>query len=172
MSQKHKDRLLKLAAFLENVPKKLFDLDIIVEGNGKELKSFYQKGKECGAAGCAIGHLPCAFPRDFKYEVEKYENEDYWSGETEVNYETSVVDKNGNVDFDAAYEFFDLTRNEANFLFLPESYPEDRRGAKSVAKRLKAFVARRDEARAMLGHDTYNDGYNDVHARHPRWGLS
>lgn len=56
-------RLLKLADFLQELPKEKFDFAHIVR---EEQNS---KGKTCGTVCCAVGWLPKIFPRHWKWDV-------------------------------------------------------------------------------------------------------
>ena len=124
-----KQRLLKLADFLESLPRGRFDLSIIAK-YGDNGNTPAEKG--CGTAACAIGWTPVVFPRACTYTPALcgYERE------------LSVVSKEtGSIDFNFAEEFFGLNAAESNYLFMPDSYPESRRGKKSVAGRIRKFVA-------------------------------
>ena len=136
-----KERLLKLADFLESLPRRKFDLTLIASTNSKaETPSL----NTCGTAACAIGWMPNVFPRACKYEdVVLPKNEydfDY------RNYNNLTVEGKGNyddlTDFQLAEAFFGLDPNkyESEFLFDPESYNYHRRGNKSVAARIRKFA--------------------------------
>lgn len=76
---------------------------------------------DCGAAGCAIGWCPGAFPHSFKWE-----------------YDSVVLRRNQLYsNFSAVEEFFDIYTNQADYLFMPSSYRPGHRGPKSVASRLE-----------------------------------
>lgn len=131
MKKIYKDRLIKLADFLSSVVKpKRFDLtsitdlknwDIDVELD-IELKKLLSE-KPCEATACAIGYLPYCFPRSFKYR----------DGNVELlnQYE---------LDFGAAQSFFGINQKQSEILFDPIYYPPTKRGAKSVAERIRKFV--------------------------------
>lgn len=130
MAIKHfqKQRLLKLADFIEALPRGKFDLNIIAKENrdGEE-----PSVKTCGTAACAIGWTPVVFPRACAYTFSLFDNS-----------ELSVQSKlSGKRDFVFAEEFFGLDCKESSYLFDPESYPSGRRGKKSVAARIRKFVA-------------------------------
>lgn len=57
------DRLLKLAGFLEKLPKEKFDFSVIVRGREKPRKQL-----DCGSVACAIGWCPVVFPRLCEYK--------------------------------------------------------------------------------------------------------
>ena len=132
-------RLLKLAAFLETLPKHKFDLDIIVDDNrvfGEDGNEFNLPSADCGTAACAIGWCPNVFPRNCEYQNRGY---------------ISVVDKKTQyTDFTFAQNFFSLNRDESYYLFDPAFYNERRQGNKSVAKRIRNFVAKRPDHEEIL----------------------
>ena len=132
-------RLLKLAAFLETLPKHKFNLDIIVDDNkvfGEDGDELNLPGADCGTAACAIGWCPNVFPRNCEYQNHGY---------------ISVVDKNTQkTDFSFAQDFFGLNREESYYLFDPKYYNRRRQGNKSVAKRIRAFVEKRPDDQEIL----------------------
>lgn len=131
-----KDKLLKLADFLDTVPTELFNLQWVQDNwpraNDKEdfLKKWYDKDVECGATACAIGWLPVVLPEDAYYE-EKCSNavrlHNFYS-------ESMSYD-------DKAMAVFDITRAEADYLFNPGCYDDkDMRNPKVVANRIRRVV--------------------------------
>lgn len=123
----YKNRLLRLAEFLEKLPREKFDLSFFTGADGLD----DAPGPGCGTAGCAIGWMPNAFPRDCKYV------EDSFGGIT-------ITSMDGSKDhFNLAEDFFGLSRNESSYLFTTDYYKRGRRGPKSVAKRLREFAANR-----------------------------
>lgn len=129
MKNFQKQRLLKLADFLEALPRGKFNLSIIANKNhdGEE-----PSVKTCGTAACAIGWTPVVFPRACTYTYSLFGDEN----------ELSVQSKASNkVDFGFAEEFFGINDDESSYLFHPESYPRGRRGKKSVTARIRKFVA-------------------------------
>lgn len=142
----NKARLLKLAALLEADAKNQegikFDLNVIVAtdtGYGLESYAFEEGDKpllDCRTAACAVG-LACisgAF-KNFTFEVHH--------GEILPIY----TNKHGtHLGFgEAEIEFFGLTMDQSEFLFLSSSYPKSKRqgaiGERAVAKRIRDFVA-------------------------------
>lgn len=82
----------------------------------------------CGTTGCALGHagvIP-SFVRD--------------GLKTEIDDQGGCVTFNGLGGFLAGQEFFDLTSDEADFLFDPGLYKEGRSGPKTVAKRIRSLI--------------------------------
>jgi hypothetical protein len=145
MKKLFKDRLLKMADFLDTVPPKHFCLDVItgitnhnisskehnrlieaseVVTDLKEIKK-NMKPHKCGSAACAIGWLPAMFPRSFEWRPN--------SGDV-------ILRNNLLVNFSAAEHFLGLTGHQCCLLFIPEYYPRDHRGPKSVAKKIRKFV--------------------------------
>ena len=141
-------RLLKLAAFLRTVPRKHFNLDVIANNSNdiddgktncqiiKRMKEIGKTNKkyDCGAAACAIGWMPAAFPRQCKWSS----NKDTWYSEINV-----VLRSSNKKDFAAAKEFFDICEKQADYLFQPDFYPNSRYNSispKTVAKRIEKFV--------------------------------
>jgi hypothetical protein len=124
-----KQRLLKLADFLESLPRGRFDLSIIGKHNSKgELPT----PTSCGTAACAIGWTPVVFPRHCCYTACFYGKPN----------ELSVASKEtGERDFGFAEPFFGLDSSESAYLFMPDSYPKGRRGKKSVVDRIRKFVS-------------------------------
>lgn len=111
-------RLLKLANFIKNIPRKKFDLGVIAE-----------ERDSCGTVCCAIGYCPVVFPRNFKYVRDEY---------GQINVELKTY---GGYDFTAARSFFKLTHNEADFLFMPSCYAQNGDAPpKVVAKRIEDFA--------------------------------
>lgn len=124
-----KRRLLKLADFLENLPKSKFDLGIIARTNHKGDTPAVET---CGSAACAIGWTPVVFPKHCCYKPREI----HFLGNLSVK-------KLGGSKTDFAFieEFFNITHQEACYLFVPHSYPTKRQGKMSVAKRIREFVA-------------------------------
>lgn len=152
MKQIQKNRLLKLADFLENtVPRKHFDLTYIthdkdtydpkddskevIENENKvllvklnEIKKDF-KSHNCNTVACAVGWLPAVFPRTFM-----------WNKNADVILRYAENEKCPLTDFDAVEEFLGLQDSDIGKLFIIDYYPKDRRGPKSVAKKIRAFV--------------------------------
>lgn len=135
-----KNRLLKLANFLESIPPQQFNLSVIVEAEvlDKVPSKKTIKQKTCGTAGCAIGYCPVVF-RGVKYK----ENDDVYDV-TDIAVQFPVPDCSDGVDenFSGAEQFFGISGKQAEYLFMPDAYHPSKRGPKSVAARIKAFVNR------------------------------
>lgn len=141
MKRKHKERLLKLADYLENkVEAKKFDLDYVV-GNttyGDVVDKKFTK-HTCGTAGCAMGYMPEAFPRSFYYDVDEILNRMKIGIYSPTDCTIMKVKKvNGSADiFYDIREFFGLTGAQFENLFMPDAYASGRRGKVSVARRIR-----------------------------------
>lgn len=121
MTTKQKQKLLKLADFLEHkVKSHWFNLDTWADAGFRE--------KKCGTTACAMGWATVCFPRSLT-----------------LSHDTNAVvyrrpnrrDVSG---FDASMEFFGISDYDAFRLFDPISYPENRQGRMSVVRRLRAFA--------------------------------
>lgn len=164
MRKVYKDRLLKIADFLENIlPKKHFDLEyftrdkdidtdddddsfsirssdeneILIRKLNKIKKDF--KPHTCGAVACAIGWMPAIFPRTFK-----------WDKDASVILRTGKSDY-ADADFDVVQTFLGINYDKTIQLFTFDYYPKGRHGPKSVAKKIKQFVKT-----GKLSDKTYN----------------
>ena len=130
-----KNRLLKLAALLEADAKNKkgvkFDLGIWGRSDDPELTPV---SVSCGTTACAVGLavVSGAFKRSGLYNTADL------PGRISPSFDNRVG-------FDAVEAFFDLTGEEAGFLFSDDFYPVSfRTGAKGerfVAKRIRQFVA-------------------------------
>lgn len=111
MKALHKNRLLKLAEFLDKLPKEKFDFSSVISKN---------EGK-CGTICCAVGWLPTVFPRSWMW--------DFVAGdETHINVfrkvpngEDTKSSHHWHCDFwvDVS-KFFGMTEKEVEQLFFPE----------------------------------------------------
>lgn len=109
----NKERLLKLAELLENLP----------EGRPKfSLENWYH----CGTAACAVGHA--AIDPWFRRRGLKLIKIGRW-------HEPAYRDDEG---WSAVAAFFGIYIIDAEFLFSAESY--DRGDRRSVARRIRKFV--------------------------------
>lgn len=127
-----KRRLLKLADFLEKLPPQKFNLNnwCVKDyklSNTNEWDSIIVIRGKCGSTACALGYCPVVFPKS----GFKLSNDLHWTPE--------YCGLEGTA---AAEQFFDLLESESVSLFMPESYREDHKGPKSVAKKIRALVKR------------------------------
>jgi hypothetical protein len=135
-------RLLKLADFLDRMPREKFDFAQIVEQRGLPMRKALQAGKtRCGTVGCAIGWMPAAFPRGLR-----------WAGNSDVFPDVVLRRDESLTDFDAAVEWFGITRAEADVLFVPGakrwgySGLRETASAKDVARHIRQWVRAQQKA--------------------------
>lgn len=130
MQEIHKERLLKLADFLETVPESKFDLTSFVSfpDNAPEIctdekatEFFVNKLTDhtCGTTACALGYCPLAFPGEWVF--------DHWGLPHEVGCQNS---RNG-------HDFFGILRPQWAYLFDGDN---ERTPAEEVAV-IREFVA-------------------------------
>jgi hypothetical protein len=114
-----KRRLLRLADFLETVPRRQFNMK--VWGNGTD-------PKECGFAGCAGGWATSIFP------ALKLIPWGFFS-QTEIRYGEFTS-------FEALQNYFGLTYADAEYIFDSYEYPKSNRNPlpKTVADRIRKLV--------------------------------
>ncbi len=134
MSQKQKvKRLLKLADFVEKLPKKQFNMGLIAEQH------------RCGTVGCLMGWagmMPAFRRLGFKTEFPKFDKEELTTSFAYIeNHRCGFSDISDT--FDSASELFGLSQNESLELFgagdsdfIPQSSPTP----KQAAKGLRNFV--------------------------------
>lgn len=144
MKKFHKDRLLKLANFLRELPRKAFDLSVLAKiptesEDACPVNSTKQKALSCGTVACAMGWCPTIFPRQIAWEISEFA--DWENDNNTIDASIVLKDNPENKDFQAAIEFFGLNNvEEAYYLFHPWEYPEGHRNAKYVAKRIESYV--------------------------------
>lgn len=114
------ERLLKLADVLENFKA---ERENLIE----PIQAFDLREWKCGTAACACGTAGLhPWFRDQGFTLR--------SGTFgEPMFKTYR-------DFEAVEAFFEIDDDDSTHLFLDASYPEGRRGPKSVAKRIRSFV--------------------------------
>jgi hypothetical protein len=132
-------RLLKLAAFLEKLPRAKFDFSIIVDQSGLPMLEALKAGKHpCGTVACAMGWMPAVFPKYLKWDDPKEPFGVRWRKNSSDN--TS----------DVAREFFGLSYEQVYWLFFPNSsiWAEKDNGLtddatpKQVARHIRRFVTK------------------------------
>ena len=122
------DRLRQLAKGLRNpklVPPEHFDMAVLADGDLEH--------RECGSAGCALGHCPTIFGKPWR-----------WRKTTRGFWLLEFGDaKGGNVTH-AARGFFGLTPPQAGSLFFPSNTVERREYHRPdrTAARIEAFCRR------------------------------
>jgi hypothetical protein len=130
----HKARLLKLADFLDTIPRQKFNINYITNICGDiELSNKSIKDPECGSVGCAIGYCPVVFPRLFKY----------YRRITSITHPEVICIKTGKVNFEAVEDVFGLAMGESQQLFSAVSYIGKRSTPHAVAQNIRKFVKRK-----------------------------
>lgn len=140
MQKIHKERLLKLADFLENkVPNKHFNLSKIAVSGSVEFdqdlltKAINGEKIKCRAAACAVGWLPAVFPRSFEWQKT--------FSLLSLRAEASIIHKKTkDSDAVAASNFFGLTPHQCGYLFLPDNYRTMNPKKSTVVRRIRNFV--------------------------------
>jgi hypothetical protein len=134
-------RLLKLADFLETVPRKHFNYNRWVgdgwDGESTDLVS-------CGTTACALGWA-ATMPAFRRLGLRLYRDPEGMDG---VCLKAAGDPYNGSPIYaaDAAEEIFAVQGNEFDYLFTPSEGEEDAT-PKQVAKKIRRFVADREGAK-------------------------
>lgn len=145
-------RMLKLADFLDELPRQKFDFRVIfTQGTKPPLEALRAGAHRCGTVGCAIGWMPAVFPRDVK-----------WSSWADRDVAQGVCLRSAaqEIDFEAAAVFFGLDIKESEYLFSPngsmmksDEIIEHRIGGaatpKQVAAHIRRFVAQKQAEAAL-----------------------
>src|SRR3990167_4454422 len=118
MQRKYRNRLLKLAAFLEKLPAEKFDISNWITKLGNK--------NGCGTVACAVGWCPKIFP-------------------TNVKLLTRVVhfkcNKESPYGFSGPAEFFGISVEQSFELFSEDSYQQDRFATpKDVAGKIRLLL--------------------------------
>lgn len=131
----NKKRLLKLADFLDKLPRKKFDFGEVVFGPDKPNKEL-----SCRSVACAVGWCPIVFPKIARYKRRKPQSSYLYVG---------LVGKRTKYFSDTPRLLFDITHDEARGLFIPGwqdeiglPYLQDRATPKQVATNIRRFVAK------------------------------
>lgn len=134
-----KDRLLKLAKFLETVPDTAFDLSRWQKRAPS--KSEGKRPGDCGFAGCAVGWA--AHQRMFR--GLKLEDDGY--GEIAPMYDGLEHWLAVGKLFEISNGGYASSNRQAEHLFMGSEYPDGKATPKQVAKRIRAFVASNGEVK-------------------------
>lgn len=131
----NKERLIKMAEFLEKLPEHKFDFSSYVHlGSKSPSEALANPEEHCGTTACAIGWLPAMFPESFKWVGE---NIGSWG-----NYMLPVLIENDMWSEGDIRGFLGINFNQYDFLFVPDSSPLDKDAdAKQVAKQIREFVS-------------------------------
>ena len=133
----HKNRLLKLADFLDNLPRKQFNFGDVVEK--------FDEKKNCGTICCAVGWCPTVFPRQWN-----------WITEYGDFYVRTKGSKTGDWTKDAE-EFFGIGYADVTNLFFPNSEIPWARNTrlrnnatpKQVAKSIRQFLTWKEKTNSQ-----------------------
>lgn len=106
-------RLLKLADFLDKLPRDRFAFGIWWESDPVGIKSFVKKVPSCGTVGCALGWA-CSMPEFKRLGLYLQEICEYVAVPALV-----VVDESDALGIDAAVLLFGISYDEAGLLFFP-----------------------------------------------------
>ena len=158
MKKIYKDRLLKLAMFLEKLPPRKFNLESFTTIEGPLPSQDLIKDFSCGTTGCAVGWCPVVFPKFCKYSspVKDY-NDKLTCAIIAKNNPNNYIDNQRvtNSSFAWASGFFGINKSYCDYLFLPFHYRKGHRGPKSVASRIRDLVVKNgkvnEETRAFEG---------------------
>ena len=119
-----KQKLLKLADFLEHkVKDHWFGM--------REWGTIGFTEKKCGTTACAAGWATVCFP-----ESGLYLYEDTYRG-SDGSEDGLGISYTGLKHFEAVKAFFETDEETTNYLFNPVAYPINRRGRRSVIRRLR-----------------------------------
>ena len=127
MNSVHKNRLLKLATFLETLPPERFDL------SGFVIEYKTKGGRACGTVCCAVGWCPKVFPDHWRWK--EYTYNDGCIPKLKRNPSGILLDIKA---------FFGINDADIEYLFMPGKYPQGHRNAKYVARRIRSFVKRQE----------------------------
>lgn len=127
----YKKRLLKLADFLDKLPKSKFFFGNFIAQYGKPPLEALEMGEyRCGTTACAIGWSPAVFPKLVR-----------WIKDEESGKIVDIRTIRGQRNFMVGVELFGITERQSEFLFDPitsglGSYAT----AKTVANHIRKFV--------------------------------
>jgi len=132
----NRERLLKLADFLDKLPEEVFDLSILTEvsdpvsyGGRVNLKSMLEETiknefKPCGAVACAIGWMPACFPGEL-----------VWDCRSDV-----MLKDQSAWNFLAMQKFLGIELRDCDELFSIFGYTELNPSPQDVAAKIRGFV--------------------------------
>lgn len=118
----NRKRLLKLADFIEKLPKHKLDMDTVGELRGSKRMNF----KECKSAACAMGWTPAVFPSLVKWRYDR-------------TIPVVYVESPTAIDKAAMQEIFDIDDIDADILFGParRNYTTPKQVAKGIRRYVK-----------------------------------
>lgn len=118
----YRERLAKLADFLDTVPPEKFAFYTVMDIDGLKdpLEALAAGSHPCGTVGCAIGWTPAVFPESLVWQSRCE-----YSTMLDVNLKESPVEAVGRMNFSetvsgrAAMQFFGIDTEELYYLFIP-----------------------------------------------------
>lgn len=143
MQAVHAKRLLKLAAFLQELPKSKFDFGTFVHRGAKPmLEALKARRSRCGSVACAVGWMPAVFPRHVRWVGSDVDG---------GNLQVTLRDEDYyGYNFDVAEVFFGLSYDETRDLFNPDNGSDDSlpfsATPKQVAGAIRRFVREKRSA--------------------------
>lgn len=135
MKYYHKNRLLKLADFLDTVPRKKFNLYDWITKKSDNTATTIDHIKKCGFAGCAVGWA-MTLPSFKKAGLKSMGRQQY---RFQYGQAFSIPYYKGKENWFAVAEFFGVVGYDAEELFSVDSYSENAT-PKMVARRIRKFV--------------------------------
>lgn len=115
----NRERLLKLADYLDTVPSEQFDFrKIIKESDTAPIRIIPGTELTCGYICCALGGMPFVWPDNFEISYKLIGNKPY---RLDVQ-RKGVPNTNRETVFDHAIVWFDLPKEIVDFLFVPCEY--------------------------------------------------
>lgn len=138
-------RLLKLAAFLRTVPRERFNYST---WTGEDWKG--KQDLSCGTTACALGWaatMPCFRRLGMQLEPINFpwpSQDSFMDKENGTEGMVTLKGQDTNNPFEVAQIIFGLSDDDAEFLFSPQGYGEDRATPKQVAKKIENYVAKRE----------------------------
>lgn len=131
-------QLLKLADFLDTLPRQKFDFAVVAHQHGKPMRAALKAGKTaCGTVACALGWTPAVWPRALRWHPHK-------SIVLEIRFKDGMQLST----FDTAALWFDITREATEYLFDPSVNSLWRATPKRVARHIRRWVRKQQKAAA------------------------
>lgn len=143
----NRERLLKMADFLEGLPTALFDLNQWLRACGAPEWDKMAKLEECGTTACVVGWMPRIFPNELSYKKDGLC--ETFTGDTIAHAPCDLINEFEDRDDDGwedVQDFLGIREDQFEFLFLPTSYPQNQRGPRDAAARLRWIVDNSERA--------------------------
>lgn len=144
----HAKRLLKLADFLDKLPKAKFDFSqIAYRGDKSMLEALRATRARCGTVACAIGWMPAVFPKLTAWVSDSDRDA------ADISLIVGLRGDNSSYatisSFETAQVVFGLSQEESEFLFAPFGHDFDKdennhlaydATPKQIARHIRKFV--------------------------------